>query len=72
MRWVRFLLWKQYDYFANPTTRFFFGVTHFCLMGTIIVLTAGVLLLGSEVLLKGMNGMSEGGMSIGPRMWLPK
>jgi hypothetical protein len=60
-RWFRFLLYKQYDAFDNPSTRFFFGITHFCLMGVLIVLMAVVVLLGSEVLLNGMSGFPGGG-----------
>jgi hypothetical protein len=59
--WLRFLLWKQYDHFENPSTRFFFGIAHFCMMGTIIVLTAVVVLLGSDLLLNGMSGFSQAG-----------
>jgi hypothetical protein len=60
-RWFRFLLYKHYDAFNNPSTRFFFAVTHFCMMGLILVLAAVVLLLGSEFLLKGVNGLPQGG-----------
>jgi len=54
--WLRFLLWKQYDHFADPSARFLFGVAHFCLMGAIIVVMAVCVLLGSAVLLRGMAG----------------
>jgi len=63
-RWFRFLLLKQYDHFENPSTRFFFGIAHFCLLGMFIVLMAVLVLLGSEVLLKGMSGLS-------PSAWGP-
>jgi hypothetical protein len=61
MRWFRFLLYKQYDAFDNPSTRFYFAITHFCMMGLIFVLVAVTLLLGSEFLLKGVNGLPQGG-----------
>jgi hypothetical protein len=54
-RWFRFLLYKQYDAFDNPSTRFFFGIAHFCLMGVIVVLTAVVVLLGCDQLLNGTS-----------------
>jgi hypothetical protein len=60
MRWFRFLLMKQYDHFDNPSTRFFFGITHFCLMGMIIIMMGVVVLLGSELLLKNMYGLPVG------------
>jgi Trk-type K+ transport system membrane component len=58
--WFRFLLWKHYEHFDNPSTRFFFGITHFCMVGAIIVGTAIVVLVGSEVLLRGMSGFPGG------------
>jgi hypothetical protein len=60
-RWFRFLLYRQYEAFDNPSTRFFFGIAHFCLMGVIVVLTAVVVLLGSEVLLNHVSGFPGGG-----------
>jgi len=54
--WLRFLLWKQYDHFADPGTQMFFGTAHFCLMGLIIVLMAVGVLLGSAFLFRGMSG----------------
>jgi len=56
-RWFRFLLFKQYDAFDNPSTRFFFGLTHMCMLGTFVALAAFLALLGSEYLLKGMAGI---------------
>jgi hypothetical protein len=61
-RWFRFLLFRQYDYFEDPGTRFYFGISHFCLLGTIIVLTAIVLLLGCDQVFDGMSGFSGGMM----------
>ena len=61
LRWFRFLIYKQYDSFDNPTTRFFFSVTYFCMMGLIIVFFAVMALLGSEFFLKGVNGLPSGG-----------
>jgi len=56
--WFRFLLWKQYQYFENPSTRFCFGISHICMIGGFVVVMAVVLLLGSEFLLNGMSGFT--------------
>ncbi len=56
--WLPFLLWRQYEAFENPGTRFFFGITHFCLMGMLIVLGAVVILLGCELLFEYLPGAS--------------
>ena len=53
-RWFEFLLWKQYDHFENPSTRFIFGIAHFCLMAMIVLLTAILVFLGSELVLTRM------------------
>jgi len=58
IRWFRFLLFRQYEYFENPNTRLLFGATHFCMMGAIIVLAGAAALVGSELLLNGVNGFS--------------
>ncbi len=50
--WVPFLAGKHYDAFDTPETRFFFGISHFCLMALIIALLAVVLLLGCDQILK--------------------
>jgi len=55
-RWFRFLLGKKYDAFQNPAARFFFGISHFCLAGMIVVLGAVVILLSCELLLGGLPG----------------
>jgi hypothetical protein len=70
MRWFRFLLWKQYDHFDNPGTRFFFGIAHFCMLGVIIVVMAVVVLLGSELLFNGMYGLPGSGNAM-PDLTLP-
>jgi hypothetical protein len=62
VRWFRFLIYKQYDAFDNPSTRFFFSISYFCMMGLFIVLLAVMALLGSEALLRGVNGLPSGGM----------
>ena len=61
-RWFRFLLWKQYDSFENPSTRFFFGITHFCMLGIFVVLLAVAALLGSEALLISVNALPGSGL----------
>ena len=57
IRWFRFLIYKQYEAFENPSIRFFFGIAHSCLVGMIIVLMAVVVLLGCELLLNGMGSL---------------
>jgi hypothetical protein len=52
VRWLRFLLFKEYDYIENTGSRVYFLISHFCFVAMIIVLTAVVLLLGCEVLLR--------------------
>jgi hypothetical protein len=62
LRWFRFLIYKQFESFDNPSTRFFFSITYFCMMGLAIVMTAVMVLLGSETLLGGVNHLPAGGM----------
>ncbi len=57
-RWFRFLMWRQYATFDNPNTRFFFLVTHCCMVGTMIVFTAVALLLVQEFVLRGLYGFA--------------
>ena len=71
-RWFRFLLLKQYDHFENPSTRLFFGIAHFCMMGMIVILTAVVVLLGCELLLDSMSELPEVGAPGLPRVALPQ
>jgi len=52
--WLPFLLWKQYELFEDSRIRFYFGTAHFCLLAMVVLLTAILVLLGSEVLLKRM------------------
>ena len=54
--WIRFLLEKRYDAFANSGARFCFGISHFCLVGMMIVLGGIVILLGCQLLLGGLPG----------------
>ena len=58
-RWFRFLLLRQYEAFDNPKTRFFFGGAHVCLMAMIVSLTAMLVLVASETLLQGINGVPD-------------
>jgi hypothetical protein len=53
---VRFLFWRQYEYFENPSIRLFFGTSHICMLGFILVLGAVIVFVGSEYMLNGMNG----------------
>ena len=71
-KWLHFLLWRQYEYFENPTTRSLFGAIHFCVMGTIIVLTGAVALIGSDLLLNGTSGLSINTTYGIPTISLPK
>jgi hypothetical protein len=57
-RWFRFLLQKQYDSFEDAGARFCYAMTHFCLLGVIIALAAAGILVTSEVVLNGLNGLS--------------
>jgi hypothetical protein len=54
--WFRFLLEKKYDAFKSSGARFYFGISHFCLVGMMIVLGAIVILLGCQLLLGGLPG----------------
>ena len=56
-RWFRFLLFKEYDYFEDTGTRFYFGMAHICLMGMIIGGLAIAVLLGCAFLLGGVAAM---------------
>jgi hypothetical protein len=58
-RWFRFLLFKEYDHFANSSTRFYFGIAHFCLMAIIIVGAAIAVLIGCEMLLGGVASVPD-------------
>jgi hypothetical protein len=69
LAWFRFLLWRQYEYFESPSIRLFFGTSHICLIGLIIVLVAMVVLIGSEVMLNGINGFSIGGAGAPTIKW---
>jgi hypothetical protein len=51
--WVFFLMRRRYEAFENPSARFFFGISHFCLVGMMISVAAVVILLGCELLLYG-------------------
>jgi hypothetical protein len=51
VHWFRFLIWKQYEAFDKPMTRLFFGYAYFCLMVIIVIATAIVVLLASDLLL---------------------
>jgi hypothetical protein len=56
--WFRFLLWRQYEYFENPSIRLFFGTSHICLIGAMVVILAIAALVGTEYMLNGINGFS--------------
>ena len=52
--WFRFLLWKQYDVFDGPMTRKVFEYAHFCLLATMIIAGAIVILYGCDYFLNRM------------------
>jgi hypothetical protein len=60
-RWFRFLLWKQYAAFDDPGTRFFFGVSHLCMLGIFFALGSILVLLGSTMLLDGVDNFPSNG-----------
>jgi hypothetical protein len=53
--WLHFLLHKQYEIFENPSIRFFFKISHFCLMAMMLILAALVLLVGLDTLFRSMS-----------------
>ncbi len=57
--WFPFLLGKHYEAFENPGTRFYFGISHFCLMGLILVVAAIVILLACTFFFNGLSGFPE-------------
>ncbi len=59
--WVRFLFMKQYEYFETPSIRFYFGASHMCMIGLLVVLGAAVVFIGSEVMLNGLDAFSLSG-----------
>jgi len=53
--WFPFLLEKQYEIFENPSIRFFFKISHICLMAMILIFAALLLLVGSNTLFRSMS-----------------
>lgn len=58
--WFPFLLEKRYEAFDNASIRFFFGISHFCLMAMILIAAVVILLVGSNILFKGLLGPTPG------------
>ena len=54
--WFPFLLEKRYEAFEDSSIRFFFSISHFCLMAMMFILAAVILLVGIETLFKNMAG----------------
>ncbi len=52
LEWFPFLLREQYDLFENRRARTFFCISRICALGAILSLSTGVLLIGSDLLLK--------------------
>jgi hypothetical protein len=50
-KWFPFLLYKQYDGFDDPGTRFYFGISHGCLVALMFLAVAVAILLGCEFML---------------------
>jgi hypothetical protein len=58
--WFPFLLEKRYESFDNSSIRFFFGISHFCLMVLMLVTIIVVLLVGCNLLFNNMSGATIG------------
>ena len=69
-RWFRFLLFKQYDAFDDSGTRFFFGVSHMCLLGVLVAAAAVVVLVGCDVFFGNMDDL-PGGLGL-PKVNIPR
>jgi len=50
--WFPFLLRKHYDSFENSRARLYFTISHVCAVGVILSVSAGILLVGCDLLLK--------------------
>lgn len=55
-QWFPFLFEKRYEAFNNGSIRFFFGISHFCLIALIVVAAALLLLIGANALFNSMSG----------------
>jgi hypothetical protein len=58
--WFPFLLQKRYEAFDDSSIRFFFGISHFCLLVMLLILVIVALLVGSNFLFKNMSGATLG------------
>jgi hypothetical protein len=54
--WFPFLLEKRYEIFEASSIRFFFKISHVCLMAMIFILAALILLVGIDTLFKSLGG----------------
>jgi hypothetical protein len=50
-KWFPFLLYRQYDGFDDPGIRFYFGISHGCLLGLMFRAVALTILGGCEFML---------------------
>ncbi len=69
-RWFRFLLLKQYDAFDDSGTRFYFGITHMCLIGAIVAFGAVIVLGGCNLFFQNIDAL-PGGAGL-PKAGMPK
>jgi hypothetical protein len=54
--WFPFLLEKRYEIFENSSIRFFFKISHVCLIAMIVILAALILLVGIDTLFRSLGG----------------
>jgi hypothetical protein len=54
--WFPFLLEKRYEIFEASSIRFFFKISHVCLMAMIFILAGLILLVGIDTLFKSLSG----------------
>jgi hypothetical protein len=53
--WVRFLYYKHYDSFEDPSIRFCYGISHICMYLFVILVVTLTIFVGSEFLLRNVS-----------------
>ncbi len=61
--WLPFLLRKRYEAFGDPSARFYFTISHICMVGSLIVLGAVVALVSCTVMLRMVSDGPQPSMS---------